>query len=53
MLNNIIKKNNKFDISYACGYALSNEYPGLSLKELLKEADDRMYKNKKEIKGIK
>lgn len=47
------QKNNMFDISYACGYALSNEYPGLSLKELLKEADDRMYKNKKEIKGIK
>ena len=60
ILNNIRRdvkqynqKNNKFDISYACGYALSYEYPGLSLKELLKEADDRMYKNKKEIKGIK
>lgn len=40
-------KNTKINMSYACGYVLSDEYPEASLRELLKEADDKMYKDKK------
>lgn len=41
------KKNHKIAISYSMGYALAEDYPGLTLRELLKEADNYMYRNKK------
>lgn len=34
-------------IHYACGWALSSEFPGLSPSELLGEADKRMYLDKR------
>ena len=34
-------------IHYACGWALSSEFPGLSPSELLVEADKRMYLDKR------
>lgn len=34
-------------LSFAVGYALSDDYPGLSRKELLEKADELMYQNKK------
>ena len=34
-------------IHYACGWALSSEFPGLSPSELLREADKRMYLDKR------
>lgn len=34
-------------IYYACGYALSSDYPTLSKNELFAKADEFMYKNKK------
>lgn len=40
-------KNSKIPISYSMGYSLSSDYPGFTLRELLKEADDCMYTNKK------
>ena len=35
------------EIAYAVGCAMSVKYPQLSVRELLRIADDRMYKNKK------
>lgn len=34
-------------MSYSMGYALSEDYPGLTLRELLQKADGFMYRNKK------
>lgn len=40
-------KNSKIPMSYSMGYALSSDYPELTLRDLLKKADDYMYRNKK------
>lgn len=40
------KNNSKIHISFASGYALSRDYPGYTLRELLKKADQEMYINK-------
>lgn len=40
-------KNHCEHLSYSMGYALSKDYPGTSLRELLKKADSFMYRNKK------
>ncbi|WP_205666535.1 bifunctional diguanylate cyclase/phosphodiesterase [Aminipila luticellarii] len=48
------EKNNKTSmirISYACGYAISTREHYYLMDELLKEADKRMYENKKMIKS--
>lgn len=39
-----------FQISYAYGCTFSKEYPGLTIAELLHEADEAMYKNKRALK---
>ncbi len=36
----------EFQINYACGYALSEDYPETSLADLLNEADINMYEDK-------
>lgn len=36
----------EFQINYACGYALSEEYPEAALLDLLNEADIKMYEDK-------
>lgn len=36
----------EFQISYACGYALSEDYPEIGLLELLNQADQNMYDDK-------
>ena len=36
----------EFQISYACGFALSEDYPEASLADLLNEADINMYEDK-------
>ena len=36
----------EFQINYACGYAYSEDYSGLTLLDLLNEADQKMYDNK-------
>ena len=36
----------EFQINYACGYALSADYPAASLLDLLNEADIKMYEDK-------
>ena len=36
----------EFQINYACGYAYSEDYPGLTLLDLLNEADQKMYDDK-------
>lgn len=36
----------EFQINYACGYALSEDYPEASLTDLLNEADINMYEDK-------
>lgn len=41
------EKDSRIAISYASGYALDRDYPGCTLRELLKKADDNMYKDKK------
>lgn len=41
------KENSKIIMSYSVGYALSKDYPYLSLRELLEKADEFMYTNKK------
>lgn len=55
--NALINEYNSWDpqvkISYASGYAYSNDYPKKTLMELLKIADAEMYKNKEEIKRRK
>lgn len=44
------KKKNGSGISYACGYALSNEHKACTIKALMDFADHNMYQNKAEIK---
>lgn len=36
----------KPEIYFACGYALSTDFPGISINELLTKADERMYDDK-------
>lgn len=36
----------EFQISYACGYAFSKDYPQISMEDLLNEADKKMYEDK-------
>lgn len=47
----------EFQINYACGYAYSEDYPGLTLLDLLNEADQKMYddkiRTKKDQKNIR
>lgn len=47
----------EFQINYACGYAYSEDYPGLTLLDLLNEADLKMYddkiRTKKDQKNIR
>ena len=38
----------KPEIHFACGYALSADFPGISRNELLAKADERMYADKKQ-----
>lgn len=38
----------KPEIHFAAGFALSNNYPDLSIEELMKKADEKMYYNKSE-----
>ena len=40
----------EFQISYACGYALSEDYPEIGLLELLNQADQNMYTDKVQSK---
>ncbi|MDO5149263.1 MAG: diguanylate cyclase domain-containing protein [Oscillospiraceae bacterium] len=42
-----------FEVSAACGYALSNENPGKNADEILGIADYNMYENKKKMKEKK
>ena len=41
----------EFQISYACGYAFSEDYPKVGLLDLLNEADINMYEDKVKIKA--
>ena len=43
--------NNDFEVSTSYGIAYSKEEPNLSMQELIKLADDRMYAMKKEMKA--
>lgn len=47
----------EFQINYACGYAYSEDYPELTLLDLLNEADQKMYddkiRTKKDQKNIR
>jgi len=45
------EKGFKVHMSYASGYALSNDYPEATLRELLKRADNHMYRNKRSIEN--
>lgn len=46
--------NLEFDISYATGFAFAEDYgSSVTYKRLLDVADDRMYKNKKQIKALR
>ncbi|MFI3250305.1 MAG: GGDEF domain-containing protein, partial [Eubacteriales bacterium] len=41
----------KFTVSYACGYAINKDgAEGLSTRQLFDEADEEMYKNKRDMK---
>ncbi|MGN0400450.1 MAG: diguanylate cyclase domain-containing protein [Blautia sp.] len=42
--------NGELKLSYACGYAFSEDYPSYSVMQLLDIADQRMYEDKKRIK---
>lgn len=44
-------KNSKLQISYACGSAISTKEHYYLMEDLLKEADRKMYENKKRIKS--
>lgn len=46
------EENLEFAMSYARGYVLSEDYPGIPLRELLKKADSHMYRNKKLCRNI-
>lgn len=41
----------EFQISYACGFAFSGDYPKAAIMDLLNEADLRMYEDKARIKA--
>lgn len=41
----------EFQINYACGYALSEDYPEAALLDLLDKADIKMYEDKIKIKA--
>ena len=43
----------EFQISYACGYAFSQDYPKASITDLLNEADRKMYEDKIRVKAQK
>ena len=43
----------EFQISYACGYALSADYHQVTLMDLLNEADRKMYEDKARIKKMR
>ena len=43
----------EFQISYACGYAFSQDFPKASLTDLLNEADMKMYEDKIRVKAQK
>lgn len=38
------------NLSYACGYAYSGDYPSCTMMDLLHEADQRMYEEKQKMK---
>lgn len=40
-------KSGRIPVSFACGYVLSADYPGYTMHELLREADARMYEEKR------
>lgn len=42
----------EFQISYACGFAYSEDYPKAGIQDLLNEADLKMYEDKARIKRI-
>ena len=42
-----------FQLSYAQGYALSSEHPGLNIQQLLQLADQQMYVDKKACKSTR
>ena len=42
----------EFKLSYACGYAFSEDHPSCSVKELLNMADQNMYDEKKKMKEL-
>lgn len=44
------KASKDFQLSFAQGFALSEEHPGLNIQELLQIADEKMYTNKKTFK---
>ena len=43
----------EFNLSYACGYAFSEDYPSCNRMDLLHEADRKMYEDKQEMKRRK
>ena len=47
------KTNKDFQLSYAQGYALSDEHPGLNIQQLLQLADQQMYIDKKACKSAR
>lgn len=50
VLTNIYNSANKVKISYAVGYSISSDYEQVTLKDLLRYADQLMYENKKHNK---
>ena len=51
MVLNFNSGNGRFKLTYACGYAFSQEFPSCNLMELFNVADQRMYEDKKKIKS--
>lgn len=45
------EKNTELQLSYAHGFSSSNGRNGCTMKQLLSEADEEMYKNKMEMKN--
>lgn len=43
----------EFQISYACGFAFSQDYPGINIADLLNEADIKMYEDKIQTKAAR
>lgn len=53
LTTNFNKSMKRFNVSYALGYALNNDVNHeLAIKELFDKADEKMYHNKKVMKGI-